>query len=149
MGYTHVFHRPGYEWDVGVHYIGDVAPGSTTRRVFDDISDGRIEWADMGEVYDRVIIGGEIYDLPKGRRNLRDMLVSRFPAEEAGIDRYFEAVRTAVCLLPAVPGREDHVQPRSRRSPGPSCARTSRRGPTAPPARSSRSSPPTSGSSPC
>jgi all-trans-retinol 13,14-reductase len=95
-GYTHVFHRPGYEWDVGVHYIGDVAPGSTTRRVFDDISDGRIEWADMGEVYDRVIIGGEIYDLPKGRRNLRDMLVSRFPAEEAGIDRYFEAVRTAV-----------------------------------------------------
>jgi all-trans-retinol 13,14-reductase len=95
-GYTHVFHRPGYEWDVGVHYIGDVAPGSTTRRVFDDISDGRIEWADMGEVYDRVIIGGEVYDLPKGRRNLRDMLVSRFPAEEAGIDRYFEAVRTAV-----------------------------------------------------
>ncbi len=95
-GYTHVFHRPGYEWDVGVHYIGDVAPGSTTRRVFDDISDGRIEWADMGEVYDRVIIGGEIYDLPKGRRNLRDMLVSRFPAEEAGIDQYFEAVRTAV-----------------------------------------------------
>jgi all-trans-retinol 13,14-reductase len=95
-GYTHVFHRPGYEWDVGVHYIGDVAPGSTTRRVFDDISDGRIEWADMGEVYDRVIIGGDIYDLPKGRRNLRDMLVSRFPAEEAGIDRYFEAVRMAV-----------------------------------------------------
>ena len=23
-GYTHGFHRPGYEWDVGVHYIGDV-----------------------------------------------------------------------------------------------------------------------------
>ena len=26
-GFTHVFRRPGYEWDVGVHYIGDVAPG--------------------------------------------------------------------------------------------------------------------------
>ena len=95
-GYTHVFHRPGYDWDVGVHYIGDVAPGSTVRRLFDDISDGRIEWADMGEVYDRVIIGGDVYDLPKGRRNLRDMLVSRFPAEEAAIDGYFEAVRAAV-----------------------------------------------------
>ena len=23
-GFTHVFHRPGYEWDVGVHYIGQV-----------------------------------------------------------------------------------------------------------------------------
>ena len=95
-GYTHAFHRPGYDWDVGVHYIGDVAPGSTLRRVFDDISDGHIQWADMGEVYDRVIIGGEIYDLPKGQRNLRDMLVSRFPAEEIAIDGYFRAVRAAV-----------------------------------------------------
>jgi all-trans-retinol 13,14-reductase len=95
-GYTHAFHRPGYDWDVGVHYIGDVAPGSTVRRVFDDISDGRIQWADMGEVYDRVIIGGDAYDLPKGQRNLRDMLVSRFPAEESAIDGYFAAVREAV-----------------------------------------------------
>jgi len=95
-GYTHVFHRPGYEWDVGVHYVGDVSPGSPTRRVFDDISDGRIEWADMGDVYDRVIIDGDIYDLPKGRRNLRDALVSWFPAEESAIDGYFDAVRAAV-----------------------------------------------------
>ncbi len=94
-GYTHVFHRPGYDWDVGVHYIGDVAPGSTVRRVFDDISDGAIQWADMGEVYDRIIIGTDTYDLPKGRRNLRDMLVSRFPSEEAAIDAYFEAVQEA------------------------------------------------------
>jgi all-trans-retinol 13,14-reductase len=94
-GYTHAFHRPGYDWDVGVHYIGDVAPGSTVRTMFDDISDGRIEWADMGEVYDRVIIDGDAYDLPKGRANLRDMLVSRFPAEEAAIDAYFQAVKEA------------------------------------------------------
>ena len=23
-GFTHTFHRPGYEWDVGLHYIGQV-----------------------------------------------------------------------------------------------------------------------------
>ena len=23
-GYTHVFKRKGYEWDVGIHYIGEV-----------------------------------------------------------------------------------------------------------------------------
>lgn len=95
-GYTHVFHRPGYDWDVGVHYVGGVEPGSAIRRIFDDISDGRIEWADMGPVYDRVVIGGDVYDLPRGRRNLRAMLVDRFPAEEAAIDGYFEAVRSAV-----------------------------------------------------
>ncbi|MGB7983098.1 MAG: NAD(P)/FAD-dependent oxidoreductase [Candidatus Nanopelagicales bacterium] len=94
-GYTHVFRRPGYDWDVGVHYVGGMEPGSTIRRLLDDISDGQIQWADMGEVYDRVIIDGERYDLPKGRRNLRDYLVSRFPAQEAAIDGYFEAVRSA------------------------------------------------------
>jgi len=28
-GLTHTFHRPGFEWDVGVHYVGQVhKPGS-------------------------------------------------------------------------------------------------------------------------
>ena len=94
-GYTHVFHRPNYDWDVGLHYLGGLEPGSGIRRVFDDICVRPIEWADMGEVYDRVIIDGDIYDLPKGRRNLRAMLVERFPGQETAIDGYFEAVHAA------------------------------------------------------
>ena len=27
-GFTHVFHRPGYEWDVGVRYIGEMGAGA-------------------------------------------------------------------------------------------------------------------------
>jgi all-trans-retinol 13,14-reductase len=94
-GYTHVFHRPDYDWDVGLHYLGGLEPGSAIRRVFDDICIRPIEWADMGEVYDRVIIDGDIYDLPKGRRNLRAMLLDRFPGQEAAIDGYFAAVHAA------------------------------------------------------
>src|SRR5262249_22824891 len=56
-GFTHTFTRPGWEWDVGVHYIGDVhRPGSVLRRVFDELSDGELEWADMGDVYDTIVI---------------------------------------------------------------------------------------------
>ena len=30
-GYTHSFRRPGYSWDVGVHYVGDLQdPASPT-----------------------------------------------------------------------------------------------------------------------
>ena len=29
-GFTHVFRRPGYEWDVGVHYIGRVNSRAST-----------------------------------------------------------------------------------------------------------------------
>ena len=36
-GFTHTFSRKGWEWDVGVHYIGQVErEGAMLRRVFDD-----------------------------------------------------------------------------------------------------------------
>ena len=30
-GFTHAFHRPGYDWDVGVHYIGQVQNSDSPR----------------------------------------------------------------------------------------------------------------------
>lgn len=45
-GYTHSYARNGYEWDVGVHYIGDMGSSHTLgRRLFDYITDGKLEWA--------------------------------------------------------------------------------------------------------
>lgn len=95
-GFTHVFHRPGYEWDVGVHYIGDVQPGTVLRAVFDEVSDANLEWADMGEVYDKIIIGDEEYAFPKGKKNLIAFLKTRFPGEESAIDQYFALVKQAL-----------------------------------------------------
>ena len=46
-GYTHSYERNGYQWDVGVHYIGDVGAQTRTRRMFDFLSDGALEWAPM------------------------------------------------------------------------------------------------------
>ena len=92
-GFTHVFHRPGFEWDVGVHYVGGMARGGFLDRLFGHITDGTLEWADMGDVYDRAVIGDEVFDFPKGRAALRDALRARFPSEHAAIDGYFDAVR--------------------------------------------------------
>ena len=40
-GFTHVFKRKGYEWDVGIHYIGEVQrPDSLTKKLFDYVTDG-------------------------------------------------------------------------------------------------------------
>src|ERR1700675_317114 len=44
-GFTHVFRRPGYEWDVGVHYVGQVnTPGSPAHALFDYLAEGRLSW---------------------------------------------------------------------------------------------------------
>jgi len=93
-GFTHTFRRPGYEWDVGVHYIGEVSrPGSSMRRVFDFVTDGELEWADMGDVYDRIIIDDRSYDFVKGRERFRETLHSYFPKETRAIDDYLEKIR--------------------------------------------------------
>lgn len=92
-GFTHSYERNGYEWDVGVHYIGDVHKRhSPLRRIFDVITDGELKWAPMDEVYDRIIVDGRQYDFRAGRENFKAMLAERFPEETDAIERYVELV---------------------------------------------------------
>ncbi|KPK52925.1 MAG: FAD-dependent oxidoreductase [Myxococcales bacterium SG8_38_1] len=96
-GFTHTFRRPGYEWDVGIHYIGEVAhPKAMGRRMFDFLTDGKLEWEDMGEVYDRIYLGDNAYDLVKGYENFRAQIHEYFPQDEAAIDQYLEKVVATV-----------------------------------------------------
>ena len=98
-GFTHVFRRPGYEWDVGVHYIGETEPGGPLRSLLDDVTDARLAWADMGTIYDRVVLGSTRFDFPRGEAALRARLTERFPAEVNAIDRYFTLVHETVAAM--------------------------------------------------
>lgn len=92
-GYTHSYERGGYEWDVGVHYIGEVhKPQAVLRRVFDVISDGQLHWAPMDAVYDRMVIGERVYDFRAGRGEFTAELVRHFPGEAQAIERYVELI---------------------------------------------------------
>lgn len=93
-GFTHTYERKGYEWDVGVHYIGDVhREGSTLRRVFDYIGDRRIQWAEMGNVYDRIYIGSEAFDYVKGEDAFRERMIQYFPEEKEAIIEYLKLIK--------------------------------------------------------
>src|SRR5208283_4208962 len=93
-GFTHTFHRPGYEWDVGLHYIGQVEDErSRERRAFDHITAGQVRWQAMPEVYDRVIIESQTFDLVAGVDRFRERLKQWFPRETRAIDRYIAAVQ--------------------------------------------------------
>ena len=92
-GFTHVFKRKGYEWDVGIHYIGEVQKeNSALRKMFDYISDKKLEWADMGEVYDQIVIGDKKYNFVKGVDNFIEQLVQYFPEERKAIKAYVDLI---------------------------------------------------------
>ena len=94
-GYTHSYERNGYEWDVGVHYIGDVGAKTRTRQMFDYLSDGNLKWAPMDEEYDRFYIGDKVFCAKAGRQQFRDNLVAQFPDEQQAIDAYIALLNDA------------------------------------------------------
>ena len=46
-----------YEFDVGIHYIGEMREHCPGRILVDSISDGQIEWAELPDNYDLITIG--------------------------------------------------------------------------------------------
>ena len=92
-GFTQTFERKGYEWDVGVHYIGQLHPSSATRRVFDYVTGGRLEWARMPDVYNRIVVGERTFDLVAGEDRFVETLAASFPGEERALRRYLSAVK--------------------------------------------------------
>lgn len=94
-GFTHTFKRKKFEWDVGVHYVGQVnLKDNLMRKAFDYLSDGKLKWADMGDVYDQTIIEGTTYNFKKGRENQINQMIEYFPDEEKAIREYYDLVKT-------------------------------------------------------
>ena len=92
-GFTHVFKRKGFEWDVGIHYIGEVQrPNSILRKLFDYVSDNKLKWDDMGKIYDRIIIGKEHFDFIKGVDNFKSKMGEYFPNEIKAIEKYIDLI---------------------------------------------------------
>ncbi len=89
-GYTHSYERNGYEWDVGVHYIGDVGAPTRTRKLYDFLSDGKLAWAPMAKEYDRFYIGDRVFSAIAGKAEFRDNLRASFPDEQEAIDKYLQ-----------------------------------------------------------
>ena len=95
-GFTHTFHRPGYRWDVGLHYIGQMEDESSpVRRAFDYVTAGGVKWQAMPEVYDRAVIAGQTFEFAAGLEQFREGLKQAFPGEVRAIDRYIAAVQAS------------------------------------------------------
>ncbi|MGL4826304.1 MAG: FAD-dependent oxidoreductase [Vibrionaceae bacterium] len=94
-GLTHAFRRDGATWDVGLHYVGEVEPGSMGRALFDYLSGGALRWNPMPEHFERFVYPGIDMRVPSSPRAYVQTLTDLFPEEARAIRRYFRDIRWA------------------------------------------------------
>ena len=99
-GFTHSYERQGYEWDVGVHYIGDMGTRTVARRLMDFLTQGQMQWAPMDAAYDRFFLGDQQYDAVAGKQAFKDNLLNDFPDEAQAIDQYLAMIKAASDAFP-------------------------------------------------
>ncbi len=103
-GNATIFRRPGYEFDVGLHYVGSCHPDGVIPRILraagaDDVVFGELD----PDGYDILVFPDMRVALPKGIDRFRDRLCEHFPAERAGIDRYVSFLRQMQRVMTAWP----------------------------------------------
>lgn len=94
-GFTHSFRRKKYEWDIGVHYVGDMQDGGMARGIMDLVTRKGVKWQKMGSPYERFMFEEGTFEVPDGREAYQQKLIERFPDERANIVQYFKDLQKA------------------------------------------------------
>ncbi len=98
-GNATIFKRPGYEFDVGVHYLGQCGPDGILPRILHAAGAKGVRFGRMDpDGFDTLLFDGLEFRVPVGVDAYRDRLVQHFPQERAGIDRYVGLLTAAANL---------------------------------------------------
>lgn len=92
-GFTHTFKRKGYSWDVGLHYVGGLEPGSRGRQLFDFITRSGVQWQKLPERFETFVCPDFTFSVPSQPEQYLHDLLQHFPAEEVGLKRYFRDLK--------------------------------------------------------
>ncbi|XP_059812536.1 all-trans-retinol 13,14-reductase-like isoform X1 [Hypanus sabinus] len=103
-GCCHTFIENGFEFDVGIHYLGQMHEYGLMRIVMDQITDGQVEWLRMDDQYDNIILGkgdnSRKYELHRGKQGFIDALKRQFPQEKQAIEKFMTLVKQASKHVP-------------------------------------------------
>mmetsp|Transcript_12679 Transcript_12679/g.37348 ORF Transcript_12679/g.37348 Transcript_12679/m.37348 type:complete len:614 (-) Transcript_12679:89-1930(-) len=130
-GSTHTFedgppgNKEDYSFDVGVHYLGEnlAEEGffrkTAVRRIFDVVSDGKLEWSSCSSDYDHAVnlLTGVEIAMPSNDVNEKlRRLAAAFPGSEAALKRYRRACQVArvvsglsLCIFKLLPEKWNRI----------------------------------------
>lgn len=93
-GYLNPFSRKSYEFDIGLHYMGELGKGQPFWSLLDGlgISD-KLTFVELDpEAFDRYIFGDYEFTVCKGKERFKEKLLKAFPEEKRGISKFLEVL---------------------------------------------------------
>lgn len=113
-GWCHSFYIDGHRFSPGVHYIGSVAEGQSTCKLYEGlgIANDLVFFRMNPEGYEHCWIGDHRIDMPAGADNLYHALAQKFPEEKKGLRKYLDLVKkvsTEIQLIPKMNGFWDNL----------------------------------------
>ncbi|MGF0316461.1 phytoene desaturase family protein [Nocardia fluminea] len=120
-GNAHVFRRRrAYEFDVGVHYLGDCGPGGLLPAILQGLAVlDRIRFLAMdSQGFDRIMLPSRTIDVPVGWAAYRDRLCAALPDERDGVTACLEVFEAIGEIMRAALVSPEEVALLTRRHPG-------------------------------
>ncbi|KAB5553715.1 hypothetical protein PHYPO_G00041840 [Pangasianodon hypophthalmus] len=96
-GCCHTFSEKGFEFDIGIHYIGNLEENGMFCCIVDQLTNGQLQWEPLENPYDRVVLGPpenrRVYPIYSGENRFTQELKKCFPGEEKAIDEFMRLVK--------------------------------------------------------
>ncbi|XP_061666541.1 inactive all-trans-retinol 13,14-reductase [Syngnathoides biaculeatus] len=96
-GCCHSYIEKGFEFDVGLHYVGQLHENSLLRIIFDQLSEGQLEFQKLNPHFDTIQIGlgddKREYTIVSGKTEMKAHLLKQFPDDTEAIETFFKIMK--------------------------------------------------------
>lgn len=93
-GNATIFKRPGYEFDIGIHYLGQANPGGFMPRILDAAGARGVAFRQMDpDGFDTLVYPNRELRVPQGIERYHERLLQAFPGEERAINANTKLIR--------------------------------------------------------
>jgi phytoene dehydrogenase-like protein len=103
-GWCHNFTRGGFTFSPGVHYVGRLGPGGSTRQIYEGlgVANELIFFEQNPEHYEHCHIGGVKFDYHAHLPTMTTRLLQRFPHEQKGLGDYMDLLQNLIRQFPLI-----------------------------------------------
>ena len=91
----------GFEFDTGIHYVGEMSGNTIPKFLMDQLTEGQLGWSPLDPEFDKVVLGSSpkdsrVFPILSGVDNFRNALLENFPEEKNAIGKYMDLLRVNI-----------------------------------------------------